>query len=329
MSLKLIDMLSAQRPEELEELFARARAARQAHFGDLIYLYGFVYFSTICRNDCNFCYYRKSNNIERYRKEPQEVVRLAGELADSGVNLIDLTMGEDPAYHKADFAPVLEIAREIKRTTGLPIMLSPGVVERTVIDKAADLGIEWFALYQETHNRKLFEKLRQGQDYDTRMDVKRYAMEKGMCIEEGILTGVGESSADIAASILEMGALGARQMRVMSFIPQTGSPMQDVEPPDPMGELKTIAAMRIAYPNALIPASLDLDGIDGLKRRLHAGANVVTSIIPPGMGLKGVAQAHKDIDEGGRTVAQILPILEELGLRPGTTEEYTSWLKSQ
>ena len=329
MSAKLIDMLAVQTPEQLEELFARARIARQAHFGDCIYLYGFVYFSTICRNDCNFCYYRKSNKIERYRKEPHEVVRLARELADSGVNLIDLTMGEDPAYHKADFAPVLEIAREIKRTTGLPIMLSPGVVERAVIDKAADIGIEWFALYQETHNRKLFEKLRHGQNYDKRMDVKQYAMQKGMCVEEGILTGAGESDADIAASIREMGELGARQMRAMSFIPQTGSPMQDVPQPDPMRELKTIAAMRIAYPNTLIPASLDLDGIDGLKRRLNAGANVVTSIIPPGTGLNGVAQAHKDIDEGGRTVAQILPIVEELGLRLGTTEEYTSWLKSQ
>ena len=156
----------------------------------------------MCRNDCNFCYYRKSNDIERYRKTPDEVVRLAGALADSGVNLIDLTMGEDPEYHKNNFEPVLEIARSIKETSGLPIMLSPGVVNRSIIDDAAKIGVEWFALYQETYNRDLFTKLRHGQDYDTRMDTKLYALSKGMNIEEGILTGVGESYEDIADSIL-------------------------------------------------------------------------------------------------------------------------------
>ena len=329
MSAKLIDMLSVQTSEQLEELFARARAARQACFGDCIYLYGFVYFSTMCRNDCNFCYYRKSNEIERYRKEPDEVVFLAQKLADSGVNLIDLTMGEDPEYHKTDFAAVLEMSREIKGKTGLPIMLSPGVVPRSVVDKAAVIGVQWLALYQETHNKALFGKLRARQDFEKRMELKKYAMQKGMCVEDGILTGVGESVSDIVTSITEMGNLGARQMRVMSFVPQKGSPMQDMPPADSLLELKTIAAMRLTYPGALIPASLDVDGINGLKRRLNAGANVVTSIIPPDTGLRGVAQAQKDINDGGRTVAQILPILKELGLRAGRTEEYISWLESQ
>ena len=325
----LMDMLSKETPEQLDELFASARAARQAVFGDCVYLYGFIYFSTMCGNDCNFCYYRKSNEIERYRKEAGEVVFLAQKFANSGVNLIDLTMGEDPEYHKTDFAAVLDIVRKIKRTTGLPIMLSPGVVPRSVIDKAADMGVNWFALYQETHNRALFGKLRTGQDFDTRMGLKKYAMQKGICVEDGILTGVGESVSDIADSITEMAGLGARQMRVMSFVPQKGSPMQDMPPPDFLLELKTIAAMRLAYPGALIPASLDVDGISGLKARLNAGANVVTSIITPDTGLSGVAQAHKDISEGGRTAAQVLPILKELGLRAGRTEEYISWLESQ
>ena len=329
MSATLMEFHSARTPEQLDELFASARAARQAVFGDCVYLYGFVYFSTICRNDCNFCYYRKSNEIERYRKEPKEVVLLAQKLADSGVNLIDLTMGEDPEYHKTDFAPVLEITREIKRTTGLPIMLSPGVVPRSMIDKAAALGVKWLALYQETYNKTLFEKLRIGQDFEERLELKKYAIQKGMYVEDGILTGVGESAADIEASIMQMGKLGAKQLRVMSFVPQKGSPMQDIPPPDPLLELKTIAAMRLTYPYALIPASLDIDGINGLKRRLNAGANVITSIIPPGTGLSGVAQAHKYINDGGRTVAQILPILKELGLRAARTEEYISWLESQ
>ena len=84
--------------------------------------------------------------------------------------------------------------------------------------------------------------------------------------------------------------------------------------------------MRLAMPGSLIPASLDVDGIRGLERRLNAGANVVTSIVPPTVGLAGVSQAELDIDEGYRTVAGVLPHLDQLGLRPGTVAEYRAWL---
>lgn len=42
-------------------VFAAAREVRERHFGDRIFLYGFVYFSTWCRNDCTFCLYRRGN----------------------------------------------------------------------------------------------------------------------------------------------------------------------------------------------------------------------------------------------------------------------------
>ncbi len=74
-----------------------------------------------------------------------------------------------------------------------------------------------------------------------------------------------------------------------------------------------IAVMRLLFPDRLIPASLDIDGVAGLQARLNAGANVVTSLIPPRLGLAGVAQSTRDIDDGYRTVAGILPLLEQIG----------------
>jgi methylornithine synthase len=323
---EIVAILKKESPDQLKALFSHARSAREHHFGNKVFLYGFIYFSNWCRNNCNFCYYRKSNHIERYRKEPEEIIQLATNLAESGVNLVDLTMGEDEEYHRKDFALVVDVAKEIKQNTSLPIMLSPGLVNPEIIDNAADIGIDWLALYQETHNPTLFSTLRTEQSYYERMYVKSYASEKHMLIEEGILTGVGEDYRDIATSIIKMGELGASQMRVMSFVPQKGTPMETMAAPDPLRELKIIAAIRLCYPNVLIPASLDVDGIEGLELRLEAGANVVTSIIPPQAGLMGVAQCSKDIDGGGRTVEQIIPILKRLGLRPATANEYGAYL---
>ena len=93
-------------------------------------------------------------------------------------------------------------------------------------------------------------------------------------------------------------------------------------PPDQEAELLSIAVLRLAMPERLIPASLDVEGISGLRCRLEAGANVVTSLVPPGSGLLGVSRAELGIEEGERTVAGVVPHLRALGLRPGSVAEY-------
>lgn len=324
---KEILRLLALRGEEAAALHQKASEIRENHFGHKVFLYGFVYFSTFCRNDCNFCYYRRSNNIRRYRKTPAEILTTARELADSGVHLLDLTMGEDPDYQKEDFREILELTKDIKVETGLPVMISPGFLTATQLAGFRDAGTDWYALYQETHNRDLYKKLRWDQDYDQRMEAKEIGSRLGLLVEEGILTGVGESLSDIADSIVEMGRIKARQMRVMTFVPQPGSPMENVLPPDSQLELNIIAVLRLMYPEVLIPASLDVEGIAGLTGRIGAGANVVTSIIPPRSGFAGVAQMDKDVDEGGRTVEEVSRILREMGLAPATREEYEKYLK--
>lgn len=324
---ELLRIMASDDPEILQALFSQARKIRKEVQGNKIFAYGFVYFTTYCRNNCNFCYYRNSNKIERYRKNKDEVLAISKSLIDSGVNLIDLTMGEDPQYHAEDFETVCQIIKEIKETYNTPVMISPGVVNHNIIDKFAEAGADFYALYQETHNRELYAKMRVGQDYDARMNAKLYAKEKGIYIEEGLLAGIGETSEDIVDSLLTMGEIGARQVRVMSFIPQEGSPMEDCKTPDRIEELKIIAMMRLLYPSALIPASLDVDGIKGLKDRINAGANLITSIIPPKSGFMGVAHSTMDVDEGGRTVEEAASILDEMGLRIASKEEYEAFLR--
>jgi methylornithine synthase len=105
--------------------------------------------------------------------------------------------------------------------------------------------------------------------------------------------------------------------------------MQAWKKPDPLREMLIIAVLRLAFPDRLIPASLDVDGLTGLQSRLEAGANVVTSLVPPGFGLAGVAQNSLDIADAKRTTASILPELEKLGLQSASTEDYLTWLKNR
>lgn len=325
-------LLGLTETSQVSQIFQTARYLRAQYFGNRIFLYGFIYFSTHCRNNCRFCSSRISNRLaRRYRKNENEVVEAACLLAESGVHLIDLTMGEDPFYrwNSHGFDTLMRMVTGIKRETGLPLMISPGVVPNSALREFANSGVDWYACYQETHSRGLFEYLRPDQDYAERLTCKPRARELGLLIEEGIMTGVGESISDIVSSTEMIRALGVQQARVMSFVPQSGTPMLDRDSPPRMRELLTIAVLRLLFPDRLIPASLDVDGLDLLHERLDAGANVITSLIPPRQGLSGVSQADLGIDDEQRTVKGLLPVLDQKGLTIAAPNEYACWVKSE
>jgi methylornithine synthase len=316
-------------PDQCADLWRTARQLRRRFFGEEIFLYGFLYISTFCRNDCRFCYYRKSNPLpRRYRKTTAQIVNAALRLADAGVHLIDLTMGEDPSFGNRGegYQGLIEAVESVRRATATPIMVSPGLVPQSLLHRLAAAGATWYACYQETHRRAFFHRLRSGQDYERRLAIKRRAHASGLLIEEGVLCGVGESGDDLLASMTAMADLDADQMRAMTFVPQPGTPMAARIAAAPWREILTIAIMRLLFPDRLIPASLDVDGLAGLRRRLDAGANVVTSLVPPGEGLAGVAQHALDIEEGHRTPASVRPVIEAMGLRIANGAAYRAWI---
>jgi methylornithine synthase len=323
-------LLSLRDDAAVSRLFKAARQIRDRYFGSKVFLYGFVYFSTYCRNNCRFCHYRKSNHrVLRYRKSASEIIDTACRIADAGAHLIDLTMGEDPAFLQEGtdgFEALVHVVNHVKIKTGRPVMVSAGVISDKNMGRLADAGADWYACYQETHNRSLFKKLRPGQDFDTRQQVKATARQAGLLIEEGLLAGAGENMQDISYSLERMRSLDIDQVRVMSFVPQAGIPLKPQTKTDNLREVVTMAVMRLIFPDRLIPASLDIDGLDGLRRRLDAGANVITSLILPGEGLAGVASGSLDIEDARRTPSGISPVLQSCGLHASSIDDYLGWM---
>ena len=328
-----VQLLSLEQEDALEMLFQTARNIRKAYFGSKIFTYGFAYTSTFCRNDCTFCYFRRSNKRpQRYRKKAQDVLDIARYLLMEGVNLMDLTMGEDPRFHDSrngELDALVQLVKDIRAVTKLPVMVSPGVVPDEALAMLAAAGVTWYACYQETHNPALFKTLRTGQSFEARLEKKRVARKLGLLIEEGILSGVGESSSDITHSIQVMRALDVDQVRVMKFVPQPGTPMAEHAEAASLRECLIIAVLRLSFPDRLIPASLDVDGLAGLKMRLNAGANVVTSLVPPDYGLSGVAHSELDIENANRTMAGIRPVLEACHLTAAKSEDYLAWVRAR
>lgn len=326
------NLLATREKGKIRRIFEVARSLRKKYFGTTVFLYGFVYFSNYCRNDCTFCINRHSNRLaQRYRKEADVILKACEYFAESGIHCIDLTMGEDPFFYQSEerFLLICEITEKVKQELYLPIMLSPGTLPQAFLPYLVEKGVDWFACYQETYNRALFQKIRPNQSFQNRLDLKYNAKELGLLVEEGILTGIGESLEDVADALAAMDKLGAHQRRVMRFIPQKETPLSGKCTSDRTTELIIIAVLRILFPDRLIPASLDIDGINGLMMRLDAGANVITSLIPPSMGLTGVAQPVLDINDGQRSVESVIPVLKAAGLVPASLKEYTRWITNE
>lgn len=322
---EIVYLLTMKNSADIQKVMDAARRLREKHFGNKLFLYGFIYFTTYCRNHCSFCFYRRTNELSpRYRKSMQTIVEIAAGLGESGVHLIDLTMGEDPEIHDSGNYDVLyDMVRGVKDATGLPVMISPGVVPEDVLTKLAEVGVDWYALYQETHNQNLYSKLRIGQSFEERISRRDFARRSGMLIEDGMLIGTGDTTGDRANSILMMRRSRVNQARAMSLVPQRQTPLAGRLPGSRINEYLAIAVMRLVMPDILIPASLDVDGINGLKQRLEAGANVITSIIPPHSSLAGVSQSSLDIEQGLRTVPEVKKILAGMGLQAAEPGDYT------
>ena len=59
-------LLQQRQTGQINAIFQAARKLRYRHFGERVFLCGFIYISTFCRNNCSFCYYRSANTqIER------------------------------------------------------------------------------------------------------------------------------------------------------------------------------------------------------------------------------------------------------------------------
>lgn len=308
-----------------DSLFEDARNVRMQVTGSKIFLYGFIYLSTYCHNGCTFCLFSHENTkLERYRKKIDEVLAIAQKLADDGVHLIDLTMGEDPYFlAEKGFHEFLEMIHQVKTSTGLAVMVSPGVLPKPYYPLLREAGADWYACYQENHSHQEFSRLRPMQDFETRDNARKYAHEAGLLVEDGLLTGTGESMESLIMSMQVFQKAHLSQARIMTYVGYDNTiPMQALAHNT---ELTAIALLRLANPEYLIPASLDIGGINGLESRLQAGANVVTSIIPDGFGLSGVV-SQQDIENKQRNVIAVKKCLQKLDLVMASTSDYQNFI---
>jgi methylornithine synthase len=172
-------------------VFEAALNLRREHFGDSIFLYGFIYFSTFCSNDCIVLSVPQIQPaLHRFRKLPGEILATAVRLLKK--ESISLTSnGEDPQVLKSDGGRWISgrITRAVKPQLSAQRFRRAGVAD--LLNQLAHAGADWYACYQETHTQSLFARLRLAVSFNAgRLNYQRVS--KGF-IEEGSFSGRRDS----------------------------------------------------------------------------------------------------------------------------------------
>lgn len=266
--------------EEQEKLFEYARTIRQCYIGDEIKLRGVIEISNICQKNCDYCAMRRNNkDLDRFRLDVETIMTAAREITDIGITTIFLQGGQDP---RCD--PILEdVIPAIVKDLEADIILNIGERSKEIYERFFKLGAKSFILKYETSDPILYQKIAH-ESLDNRIQCMNWIRDVGMKIGTGNIIGLPDQSIYSILSDIKM-ILKFKPDFASSapFIPNKGTPFQDIPLGDLNITLNTMAIFRIGLKDALIPSVSALEYISpgGQLKGLNAGANVMTVNFTP------------------------------------------------
>ena len=252
-------LLSVEEPELLDEIFSSAGRVKRAIYGERLVLFAPLYTSSYCVNDCAYCGYRSSNEIERVRLTMDEIKSEAGALIDMGHKRVLLETGEAPESSIDYTLAAIEAIYGVKSGKGEIRRLNVNMAATGVEDyrrlKAAGIGT--YQLFQETYHQPTFERVHSGPkaDYERQLFAHDRAFEAGIDdVGLGVLFGLYDYRFEVLALLSHAHYLersfnvGPHTFSVPRLKPATGATVDtDFQVTDDE-LLKIIAVLRLALP---------------------------------------------------------------------------------
>ncbi len=177
---KLITLLSPAAEEELEKLAITAKEITLQRFGKTMQLYAPLYLSSYCINKCLYCGFNTTHKISRKRLSIDEAVSEAETIYDLGFRDLLLVSGEDKSHISIEY---LEKLTNILRNKFSTISIEIYPMNRDEYKRLFNAGVDGVTLYQETYDKKIYEKFHQGgpkSSYEKRLFFQEEAAISGM-----------------------------------------------------------------------------------------------------------------------------------------------------
>ena len=281
---ELLWLIENRTKEDAETLFALARAAATARYGNKIYVRGLIEMTNYCRNDCYYCGIRRSNaNVQRYRLTKEEILHCCTDGYALGFRTFVLQGGEDMFYTDDIMTGIISSIRS--EYPDCAITLSLGEKEHDSYQRFFDAGANRYLLRHETVDPEHYRRLHPTElSWEHRVaclyDLKKIGYQVGC----GSMIGSPyQTNMNLVQDLKFIKELAPQMVGMGPFIPHHETPFAKEKAGTAELTLFLLAIVRIMNPSVLLPATTALGTIEDNGRELGvlAGCNVVMPNLSP------------------------------------------------
>lgn len=328
-------LLACQNEDKNKEIYKLANEIKQKYYGNRIVLFAPLYLSNYCVNGCVYCpYHAKNTHIPRKKMTQEEIKREVIALQDMGHKRLAIETGEDPVNNPIEYIlESLKTIYNIHHKNGAIRRANVNIAATTVENyrKLKDAGIGTYILFQETYDKKRYEKLHPTgpkHNYDYHTEAMDRAMQGGIDdVGLGVLFGLSTYKYEFAGLLMHAEHLEA----VYGVGPHTISvprirKADDIDPSsfengiDDDTFAKIVACLRIAVPyTGMIISTRESKEVR--ERVLHLGVSQISGGSKTSVG--GYADDVEDAEDSAqfdvtdrRPLDEIIKWLMELGYLP-------------
>ncbi len=256
---------------------------RSVHGPDVL-LRGLLEYTNYCSSNCLYCGIRHDNsNVQRYRIDEDMLLEAARAGFDRGLRTFVIQGGEDSEYPVDRICRLIERIKEMTRGEAA-VTLSCGMRSLDQYRSLKRAGGDRYLLRFETSDPELHRYLRNGSSLEKRLEALEYIREAGFQTGSGFMLGLpGESDETRLNNILLAQQLRLDMVGIGPFIPHPETPLAEASQEDIEMSIRGVALLRLALPEAHIPATTAAGSLvpDGRERMISAGANVLMPNLTP------------------------------------------------
>ncbi|MDR0984586.1 MAG: [FeFe] hydrogenase H-cluster radical SAM maturase HydG [Ruminococcus sp.] len=245
-------------------IFALAKKIKQKFYGNRIVLFAPLYLSNYCVNGCVYCPYHYNNkHMPRIKLTQEEIKQEVIALQNMGHKRLAIEAGEDDVNNPIEYIlESIDTIYSVKHKNGSirRVNVNIAATETENYRKLKDAGIGTYILFQETYNKKEYEKLHPTgpkHNYDYHTTAMDRAMDGGIDdVGLGVLFGLSLYKYDFVGLIMHAEHLeaakgvGPHTISVPRIRPAddgiTVENFKDAVPDEIF--MKIIAILRIAVP---------------------------------------------------------------------------------
>ena len=211
-----------------------------------------------CQENCKYCsqssHYETSVQPEKML-EVGDVVEAAKRAKDAGATRFCMGAAWRQVRGGPAFDRVLTIIKEVK-AVGIETCMTLGMLDESHAQALREAGLDSYNHNLDT-SREFYSSVVTTRTYDDRLTTIRNVRKAGISVCTGGIIGMGESTDDRCALLVELAALDPHpeSVPVNALVPVEGTPMQGRPKVDPLDVLRMIATARIVLPASRVRLS--------------------------------------------------------------------------